>query len=82
MLPSSMHPFEHLPALRVEAGLVSRDQAVDDLLVVVELVLGVLGHLDDRDEQGNATDVEPGEVFLVAAGLEHGRWRCRSRPGP
>ena len=40
-------PSSTFQALGVEARLVGRDQAVDDLLVVAELVVGVLGDLDD-----------------------------------
>ena len=58
---------EHLPGLGIRAGLVGRDQAVDDLLAVAELVLGVLGDLDDGVQERDPADVELGHVLLLAA---------------
>ena len=66
----------------VKARLVRGGQAVDDLLVVSQLVVGVLDRLDDRPEQRNPADVELGEFLAVALLLDLGRWPCRSRPAP
>ncbi len=46
---------ERLLALRPDAGAKSGDQTVDDLLVVGQLLLGVLGRLHHRPQQRDAT---------------------------
>ena len=64
---------EQRQARGIEAGLVGRRQAVDDLLVVDQLVFGGLGGLDHGAEQRDPADVELGHVLLRL-----GDWRCAS----
>ncbi len=58
---------QHLSRLRIQARAKRGHQAVDDLLVIVELVLRVLRRFHNRAQERNSPDVVPRDLFLVAA---------------